>query len=134
MSIGVGKNICKHHIKKTYKEAQKALKVAQKSKGIVFYDDLILEIILEDISAEIQTEFLKQTIYKMKEEKHLIYTLQQYIKNNQSIKNTAEAMNIHINTLHYRLNKIEELIGINPKTTEGVVILYIASMLLNPNF
>lgn len=131
LSIGVGKSICKHHIKKTYKEAQKALNVAQKSKGIVFYEDLILEIILEDIPAEIQTDFLKQTIYKMKEEKHLIYTLQQYIKNNQSIKNTADVMNIHINTLHYRLNKIEELIGICPKTTEGVVILYIALMLLN---
>jgi carbohydrate diacid regulator len=131
LAIGVGKTVCKHVINKSFKEAQKALKVAQKNNDIVFYDDLILEIILEDIPAEIQKDFLKRTIDLMKEDKILIETLQHYINNNQSIKRTAEEMNIHINTLHYRLNKIEELTGINPKTTEGIVIFYIALMLLN---
>jgi carbohydrate diacid regulator len=118
-------------INKSFKEAQKALKVARKNKGIVFYEDLILEIILEDIPSEMQKDFLKQTIHMMEKDQILIETLQHYMNNNQSIKKTAEEMNIHINTLHYRLNKIEELTGINPKTTEGIVIFYISLLLLN---
>jgi carbohydrate diacid regulator len=131
LAIGVGKTVCKHMINKSFKEAQKALKVARKNKGIVFYEDLILEIILEDIPTEIQKDFLKRTIHTIEKDQILVETLQHYINNNQSIKRTAEEMNIHINTLHYRLNKIEKLTGINPKTTEGIVIFYISLMLLN---
>jgi carbohydrate diacid regulator len=131
LAIGIGKTACKHMINKSFKEAQKALKVARKNKGIVFYEDLILEIILDDIPTEMQKDFLKQTIHMMEKDQILIETLQHYMNNNQSIKRTAEEMNIHINTLHYRLNKIEELTGINPKTTEGIVIFYISLLLLN---
>lgn len=131
LAIGVGKTVCKQIIHKSFKEAQKALKVALKNHEIVFYDDLILEIILEDIPTEIQKDFLKRTMDVLKKDQMLIETLQHYLHHNQSIKKTSEEMNIHINTLHYRLNKIEELTGINPKTTEGVVIFYISLMLLN---
>ncbi|MEK4873413.1 helix-turn-helix domain-containing protein [Bacillus sp. FSL W8-0102] len=123
--------MCRQIIHRSFKEAMKALKVAQKHLGIVFYEDLILEIILEDIPIEIQKDFQRRTIDVLKEDPILIDTLQHYLHNNQSIKKTSEEMNIHINTLHYRLNKIEELTGINPKTTEGIVIFYISLMLLN---
>lgn len=131
LAIGVGKTMCRQIIHRSFKEAMKALKVAQKHLGIVFYEDLILEIILEDIPIEIQKDFQRRTIDVLKEDPILIDTLQHYLHNNQSIKKTSEEMNIHINTLHYRLNKIEELTGINPKTTEGIVIFYISLMLLN---
>lgn len=130
-AIGIGKTVCQQVIQKSFQEANKALKVAQLLKTIVFYEDLILEIILEEVPKEVQEDFLKRTVHMLKNDQILIETLQFYMANNLSIKDTAEEMNIHINTLHYRLNKIEQLTGIHPKTTEGIVIFYIALKYLN---
>ena len=45
----------------------------------------------------------------------LIKTIQVYIEENGDISNIAKKLNIHRNTLSYRLEKIEKLTGKNPK-------------------
>lgn len=47
----------------------------------------------------------------------LIQTLQVYIEKNGDINKVAKTLNIHRNTLNYRLEKIEKLTGKNPKIT-----------------
>ena len=44
-----------------------------------------------------------------------IKTIQVYIEENGDISNIAKKLNIHRNTLSYRLEKIEKLTGKNPK-------------------
>ncbi|AKN30178.1 transcriptional regulator [Clostridium carboxidivorans P7] len=46
----------------------------------------------------------------------LIETLQAYIEENGDINNVANKLNIHRNTLNYRLERIHKLTGKNPKT------------------
>lgn len=45
----------------------------------------------------------------------LIETLQVYIENNLNVMETADNLNIHRNTLNYRLNRIYEITGKDPK-------------------
>jgi carbohydrate diacid regulator len=130
LSVGVGKTPGTHVIHRSYREAKKALKVAGKQGSIVFYEDLVIDIILEEVPVETQEEFLDRTIHTLIEQKELIETLQSYLRNNQSIKGTAAEMHLHINTLHYRLKQIKELTGIDPKETEGIVLFHLAMLFL----
>lgn len=48
-----------------------------------------------------------------------------YFEENEHLQRTAERMNLHVNTLKYRLTKIEKLTGLNLKTSEGKQMLYL---------
>jgi carbohydrate diacid regulator len=59
--------------------------------------------------------------------------LQTFVKNNGSIKKTSEEYYIHKNTLQYRLNKLKDITGYDPRTIEGIVVLYIAFLIYKMN-
>ncbi|MGQ0438451.1 PucR family transcriptional regulator, partial [Bacillus sp. B-TM1] len=61
----------------------------------------------------------------------LMHTLRLFIDYNQSYKQTAQQLHIHINTLHYRLKKIEEYTGLDPKQFKDLNILYFSLLLLD---
>lgn len=124
-SIGVGKTIQSKTIGKSYLEAKKALKASEKKNSIVFYEDLILELLLQEISLDAKKEFLSKTLMPILEDDELKETLKIYLLENQSMKKTAQRMHIHKNTLHYRLKQIKEKTGIDPKNTEGIVLFYL---------
>ncbi len=126
--IGVGKTPGTYLINQSYKEAKKALKVSEKQHQIVFYEDLIIDVVLEEVSLEMQKEYIDRTIKVLMRQPELLVTLQSYINNNQSIKETSKELHLHINTLHYRLKQIKDLTSIDPKETEGIVLFYLAMM------
>lgn len=131
LSIGVGKTPGTHVINRSYKEAKKALKISIKKNEIIFYEDLVIDVILEEIPQEMREEFLESTMRKLLHHTELVDTLQCYIKNNQSIKKTASEMHLHINTLHYRLKQIKEITSIDPKETSGIVLFYLSIAFLH---
>ncbi|UZH06605.1 CdaR family transcriptional regulator [Heyndrickxia coagulans] len=125
-AVGVGKTAGTYVVRQSFKEAQKALKVAGKNGGIVFYEDLLLDLLIEEVSEEARQEYLQKTIAKLQEHAGLAETLQAYLANNLSLKETAAQLHVHINTLHYRLKQITEVTGIDPKTAEGIALFYLA--------
>jgi carbohydrate diacid regulator len=131
LSISVGKTVGTYLIAQSYKEAQKAMKVAEKSQSIVFYEDLLLDIMIEEVPTELRKEYLEKTIGKMNGNEELMDTLKIYLANNQSVKETAAEMHIHINTLHYRLKQVKDLTEIDPKKTEGLALFYLALKLMD---
>ncbi len=126
LAIGVGKSIENKTIFKSYQEAKKALKIAIKNTSVVFYDSLLLDIILEEVTEATKEEYLNRVFSSINEDILLIETIQAYFVNNQSLKNTAIDLHVHINTLHYRLNQIKTLTGIDPKSSEGTALFYVA--------
>ncbi len=130
MAVGVGKTIEPFKMNHTYNEAKKALKVAQKHHEIVYYEDLLLDIVLEEISVKTKHEFINRILSEIQSDQELLETIRVYYKKQLSIKDSADALHIHINTLHYRLNQIKELTGINPKCPEGITLFLIALSLL----
>lgn len=83
---------------------------------------------LDDNSAG---KFLDNTIgklrnYDAKNKGQLIQTLKTYFDNNLSNRKTAEAMFIHVETLRYRLRRIESLTGYSLLSTDGIFTLKLA--------
>lgn len=131
MSIGVGKTIEEGQLSTSYYESKKALHVALKSSSIVFYDSLVLDIVLDEIQQTTKTEFMNKVFSSINQKEELLETLRVYLLNNQSLKKTADELHIHINTLHYRLNQIKDLTKIDPKNTKGIAVFYIALHLMD---
>ena len=61
----------------------------------------------------------------------LMQTLSQYFTYNLNKKKTSEAMHIHVETLRYRLNKIQALTGCSTSSSEGLFILQMMVNLKN---
>ncbi len=64
--------------------------------------------------------------YRHQNKKELIDTLEAYLHVNQNMKETAEQLHLHVNTLSYRLKRIEEILGISFKDGTTVFNLQLA--------
>ncbi|ABS21345.1 CdaR family transcriptional regulator [Bacillus cytotoxicus] len=129
--IGIGQTVMPSEMHISYEQALRALSVAFETKGIVFHEDLRLEMCLQDITTETRKEFLKRTIAPLLSEGELMQTLRLFLEHNQSYKQTAKSLHIHINTLHYRLKRVEDRTGLNPKQFKDLIVLYFALLLLD---
>lgn len=131
ISIGVGKSREKHTLSKSYEEAKKALRVAEKNNRIIYYDSLSLDLLLQEVLTDTKLEYVNRIFSKLKDDLDLLDTLRNFLANNQSLKISANELHIHINTLHYRLNLIKKLTQIDPKSTEGIALFYLGFTLLD---
>ncbi|MBM7648601.1 carbohydrate diacid regulator [Bacillus ectoiniformans] len=129
VAIGIGSSLPSNQLKLAFLQAERALKVALATSSIVHDDQLTLEMIVEDIRTETKQQFLERTIAPIQGEPELLATLYALFTHNFSYKQAADSIPIHINTLHYRLKKIEEATGLNPKLLKDQLSLYLAWML-----
>ncbi len=100
---------------------------------IVTLNDFDLELILLNLDESIKTTYLGKVFGKVDEN-----TLEQwskmllvFAKNNGSINLTSDELFIHKNTLQYRLKKVKEITGYDPRKLRDFTILYLATLLLN---
>ena len=126
--IGIGKSVKGYQrLKESYHEASRAIKyidiirlvTGDKNKSVVHYSSLGFFQIFGEIDDVTELErYIPETLKKLYlyDDEHkgeLITTLQMYLRNNQSIKKTADAMFVHYRTISYRLEKIKQISGIN---------------------
>ncbi|KAF1066783.1 MAG: Transcriptional activator PmfR [Pseudomonas citronellolis] len=57
---------------------------------------------------------------------NLQHTLEEFLRQNRSWQKTAERLNVHRQTLVYRIRRIEEITGLSLDCTEDVAVLWIA--------
>ena len=118
----------------SYAESEKAEMYAKTNMptNIVFYDDLRLETLLDGIPEERSLKFVQNTLKldHFSNPQEVVETLTHFFQCNQSINKTAEKLFIHKNTLQYRLLKIKETTGYDPRVFEEAVLLYL-SLFLN---
>ena len=110
-------------LKESYHEASRAIKyidiirlvTGDKNKSVVHYSNLGFFQIFGEIDDVTELErYIPETLKKLYlyDDEHkgeLITTLQMYLRNNQSIKKTADAMFVHYKTISYRLEKIKQI-------------------------
>lgn len=130
LAMGVGKTSVQKTISQSYQEAHTALKVAEKSRTIIFYHALLLELIIENVPFPTRTAYIKRVFGILKDDV-LLETVRTYLEVNLSLKKTAQHLHIHINTLHYRLKQIKTLTNIDPKTSEGITVFSLAFSLMD---
>ncbi|MDD5015365.1 MAG: helix-turn-helix domain-containing protein, partial [Atribacterota bacterium] len=122
-------------LNKSFKEATQALDVGTRLGGagdIYHINDLGIGRILAEIKKDTQQEIIKKTFYSSKEVRRgkinetLLDTLKAFFDNNLSISKTAQTIYIHRNTLLYRLRRVKEITGLDPKKFDEAVQLRIA--------
>lgn len=134
--FGVGRETSVHHIATSYKEAIRSVSYGKTSQdtNIVEYAKLGIERLLHEADGSAIEMFMWDKIGTLLHIDHVfLETLKTYIEHNKNHKETAAILNIHVNTLYYRLKKIKKLLEIDfndEKEWLDVVIairLYVAS-------
>lgn len=126
LSVGISQSGGHQLLNKPYEEAKKAAQTARIKGDIVFYEDLLLEILLQEVPAAARAEYVRRVFKDVRRDPSLVKTLQAYFQQQLSIKKTAAVLHIHVNTLHYRLKRIESMTGLDPRKTDGLVMLALA--------
>ncbi|MEB2276521.1 PucR family transcriptional regulator [Bacillus sp. ILBB4] len=123
------------HIEKSYKEALNVLdmksKFPEETKEIINYQELgiyqFLDVILEKrVQDQFENHSLKKlTNYDLRHNSNLVETLEVFLNNDNNINEAAKELNVHMNTLSYRLKRISEIGDINLKDVNQKMTLYI---------
>lgn len=111
-------------------QAQKALNSAMtiQRQSLMSYKDLHVELFLNEIPLAVRQEFIDKIFKGMRKDEvsEAMRLLEILYANNGSIEKTANVLFIHKNTLQYKLNRLHELTGYNPRHTMGIPLYYLA--------
>ncbi len=70
--------------------------------------------------------FSRDLLDKLGRNSGMIATLESFFKNNMALTQTADELNIHRNTLVYRLDRITETLGLDPRKFDDAVQIKLA--------
>lgn len=134
LSIGLGKGYTLPDLHKSYREARIALtfpKLLGKRGHVQRFADLGIFSIIFSQDVEVLKQYCNDTLgklfdYDKKNDGELIPTLRKLIDNNFNRKSSANSLFVHINTLHYRVSKIEQILGLEVAQMENRVDLFTA--------
>ncbi len=122
-----------------YKNSKKALDVCLWSNGVITRNNHQLSIknqIINTLSSNEQIVKLSQNfvnallMYDEKRNSSLLDTLECYCTNNYNLSETAIALNLHRQSLIYRMNKIEQLLNLSLKDHTNLWALEISILII----
>ena len=140
--VGMPHGIEEQHL--SYEEAATALKYAhslhnsqndsqnnpsdtfpeQENSSLVEYNSLGIETLCVGISDTSRQFFIKRCLEKLSDSD--LKLLSAYYQENMSLVRTAQRLYVHKNTLQYKLDKISEKSGFNPRDFKDACCLYTA--------
>jgi carbohydrate diacid regulator len=115
----------------SFKQANKALEIGKKiqsEKKIHLYKEVAFISLLASFKGNNEMDKIILNL-EAENQLQLLSTLITYINMNGQINKSAEALHIHRNTLTYRLEKIEQVTGKDPKNLIDLFQLYAAFIL-----
>ena len=116
-------------INKVYSHAERALDAAYSFSipTVCQYEKLVLEILLNQLSNSSKDLFLSSVWQAVGPEDaaEMIEFLKVYFSCNCSIAETSQCLYIHKNTVQYKLKKILELTGFDPRCIKDATVLYL---------
>ncbi|MGH8517890.1 MAG: PucR family transcriptional regulator, partial [Panacagrimonas sp.] len=107
-------------------EASKALEFGQRThspKVVQCYSDISVNESVRRTDNVLR--YLNSLLERLAAEPELLETLQTYFDNRQHRKLTADVLGIHPNTLHHRLERIENILGANLEDAGWIAKLHI---------
>ncbi len=131
--IGIGKRVGSlYKIKDSYQQAKRVVKflpLLPNTNNIGYYPDLGIWSLLAELSGhqEVVNMFMHHYLQAINNMKNTYkHTLQAFLANEGHLKKTASDLYIHINTLKYRIEKIEHEVGIDLSDPETRLNINIA--------
>ncbi len=134
ISIGIGRfYVGLDGMHRGYEEATKAIQYGKPwgQNGAVHFEDLGIYRVLHAVQDHTELKSLQaETIGKLAaydsiHESELLFTLKQYFENNGSVSETAKKLFVHVNTIKYRLQKIEQITACSVHNAEQQLLLHI---------
>ena len=125
-------------LSESFREARRAIDVGRiyRSEQSVFvYRKLLLERFLADVTPKMrvrynQMMFNRKTARLFNEE--MLHTIEKFFENSLNLSETARQIYIHRNTLVYRLDKVQRMIGLDLRSFDDAVTFKLM-MLLGKN-
>ena len=118
------------NVHQAYLQAEKALKTTYLiGKGSVkFYDDISVEIFLDEISKTSKEEYIKRIFSNFEPEEIMssVKLLKIFYDSNGSITTAAQKLFIHKNTLQYKLKKLYSETNLDPRNMPDAALFYLA--------
>lgn len=124
LKIGVGnvEPLSQQHI--SYQSSKIAINSLFLNDSLSVFDSLDLEILLGNVSDNNKNLFLEKTLARLSDKDKLV--LKTYFSVNMSLKEAADKLFFHKNTLQYQLDKIWKNTGYNPREFKDATVLYVA--------
>jgi carbohydrate diacid regulator len=117
-------------IHRAYQYAKRALTASRKrsSSNIVFYDDLGIELVCDAVPVQKKVEFLHKLFRNSDTGKmaEFVRMLKIFYNSNGSLKVASAELNLHPNTLQYRLNRVQKSTGCNPRNYKDALLFQTA--------
>ncbi len=123
---------------KSYHQAKSIQRLQEKGKidpSLMFYSDMgIYKLLMGIEDKDIMEEYYDKTIrplseYDQKNNSDLSVVLRSYLNHNGSVKETADELYVHRNTINYKLNKISEILDIDLSLLSSRLQLSVGFML-----
>lgn len=130
LKIGVGCAANIYQLSSSFRTASIALANAgMDGLFLSIFDNLTLEIILSSIPQNNRDEYLSKVLSRLSADDILLLRI--YYEEGQSLSKTCSRLYLHKNTLQYKLNRIFQNCGFNPRNFKDAVILYLAVRMQN---
>ncbi|MBB2201508.1 sugar diacid recognition domain-containing protein [Gluconacetobacter tumulisoli] len=123
---------------RSYRVARATLAVGRRlypDRQVLFYQDMRLPVLLDGPHQDWRAEELRAPLRPLVENpRHapLLRTLTTWLAHGMQQAATARALDLHRNSLDYRLKRIERICGVDLTRTEDIVALYLALQLAPP--
>ncbi len=103
-----------------------------RKKSIVFYQDLCLELVLDEVPLKSKIRYIKKIFGQtpLPEIERDMHTISVLYEEDGSIKQAAKRLIMHPNTLQYQLKRIEEKTGYDPRKLSHANVFSVASLFI----
>lgn len=138
--IGIGKiknNI--YEIRDSYLEAINAMNIGmiyEPNNRVYFFEALLLERFLNEVPNNISEKYYSHIFHEEFDRtltEEMIATIEKFFENNLNLSETSRQLYIHRNTLVYRLDKIQKVLGLDLRNFHDAVTFKIMMMLERRN-
>lgn len=130
-SVKVGVGSAARVMSESLRQGIKSIEIAEKLQlvsSIYNYEEIAF---IDNLSAHLDKEGLLTIVRKLEEAKgmDLVNTLMMYVVLDGDVSAVSEAVHIHRNSLNYRLKRIEEITGKNPRSLLDLLELFSAVLI-----
>ncbi len=126
-------------LKNAFDQASIAVKGGMRCRSderVFAYDDYLLQHIFSIINSNLELkEFCSRSLinlieYDRQNNTQYVQFLRKYIENLNNPVSLSEAIGVHRNTIYYRINKIEEIMGLSLTDTKNLFEIYLSFEIL----
>ncbi len=134
VTIGISEEIIDlNDFSQAFQQARMVVELgSNRGSGLIkVYERTSLDLLFQGFSNYLKMDFSSHVFKELNREEieETRETILTYIRHNGSIQTASEELVVHKNTLQYRLNRIHQKTGYNPRNLEDLMALYLAIQL-----